>query len=59
MVHGSYANTTDTPRRGLVINAFLDGTVSATNTPLLEGVPVIESGKKIDGQFFPLLLPEL
>ena len=55
MVHGSYANSTDTPRRGLVINAFLDGTLSASNSPLLEGVPVIASGQKLEGQFFPLL----
>ena len=55
MVHGSYANNTDTPRRALVLNAFLDGTLSASDLPLLEGVPVIASGQKLDGQFFPLL----
>ncbi len=55
MVHGSHANNTATPRRALVINALLDGTLSASNTPLLEGVPVIASGQKLDGQFFPLL----
>lgn len=55
MVHGSYANETSVPRRGLVINAFRDGTLSASDSPLLEGVPVIASGQKIEGQFFPLL----
>ena len=55
MVHGSYANETAVPRRALVINAFRDGVVSASDEPLLEGVPVIPSGEKIDGQFFPLL----
>lgn len=55
MVHGSYANTTDTPRRALVLNALLDGTLSASDAPLLEGTPVIPSGQKLDGQFFPLL----
>jgi len=55
MVHGSYANETAVPRRAIVINAFRDGVVSASDEPLLEGVPVIPSGKKIDGQFFPLL----
>jgi ectoine hydroxylase-related dioxygenase (phytanoyl-CoA dioxygenase family) len=55
MVHGSYANETDTPRRALVLNAFLDGTLSVSDAPLLEGVAVIRSGQKIDGQFFPLL----
>jgi ectoine hydroxylase-related dioxygenase (phytanoyl-CoA dioxygenase family) len=55
MVHGSYANETAVPRRALVINAFRDGVVSASDEPLLEGVPAIASGQKIEGQFFPLL----
>ena len=55
MVHGSYANETAVPRRAVVINAFRDGVVSASDEPLLEGVPVIASGQKIEGQFFPLL----
>jgi ectoine hydroxylase-related dioxygenase (phytanoyl-CoA dioxygenase family) len=55
MVHGSYANETAVPRRALVINAFRDGVVSASDEPLLAGVPVIASGQKIEGQFFPLL----
>ena len=55
MVHGSYANETPVPRRALVINAFRDGVTSASDEPLLEGVPVIASGQKIEGQFFPLL----
>jgi len=60
MVHGSYANQTARPRRAVVINAFRDGIVSASDTPLLEGVPTIPAGQKIDGQFFPLLFdPEV
>jgi len=55
MVHGSYANQTARPRRAVVINAFRDGVVSASDTPLLEGVPPIPNGRKINGQFFPLL----
>ncbi len=55
-VHGSYENDTDRPRRGAVINVFRDGVVSASNEPLLEGVPVIAQGGKIEGRFFPLLL---
>ena len=55
MVHGSYANRTARPRRAVVINAFRDGVVSASNAPLLEGVPAIPAGSKIEGQFFPLL----
>jgi ectoine hydroxylase-related dioxygenase (phytanoyl-CoA dioxygenase family) len=55
MVHGSYANQSGRPRRGTVINVFRDGVCSASNEPLLEGVPPIPAGEKIDGQFFPLL----
>ena len=55
MVHGSYTNQSGRPRRGAVINVFRDGVRSASNDPLLEGVPVIGAGEKIDGQFFPLL----
>ncbi len=56
MVHGSYENKTDRQRRATVINAFRDGIISNTNTPLLKGVPVIGKGQKVEGQFFPLLL---
>lgn len=61
LIHGSYANTTRRPRRATVINVFRDGVCSASDEPLLEGVPAIPKGEKMDGQFFPLLLdpPEL
>jgi len=55
MVHGSYENRSGHPRRGSVINVFCDGTRSASNDPLLQGLPAIPSGEKIGGQFFPLL----
>ncbi|HVS83121.1 MAG TPA: phytanoyl-CoA dioxygenase family protein [Pyrinomonadaceae bacterium] len=55
MVHGSYANLSDRPRRGAVINVFREGVCSASNDPPLAGVPVIATGKKMDGQFFPML----
>jgi ectoine hydroxylase-related dioxygenase (phytanoyl-CoA dioxygenase family) len=55
MVHGSYANSKDRPRRAVVLNAFRDGVTSASDAPLLEGVPPIAAGEKIGGQFFPLL----
>lgn len=55
MVHGSYANRTDRPRRAVVLNVFLDGVCSDTNDVLLDGVPVIPQGEKMDGPFFPLL----
>jgi ectoine hydroxylase-related dioxygenase (phytanoyl-CoA dioxygenase family) len=55
MVHGSYENCSRHPRRGAVINVFRDGVLSASDDPLLAGVPPIPAGEKIDGQFFPLL----
>ena len=55
MVHGSFANRSDRPRRGAVINAFRDGVRSASDLPLLEGVPPIPTGENLDGRFFPLL----
>ncbi|HVG17947.1 MAG TPA: phytanoyl-CoA dioxygenase family protein [Blastocatellia bacterium] len=55
MIHGSYANLTGGPRRAAVINVFKDGVRSASDEPLLEGVPPIPSGEKMCGQFFPLL----
>lgn len=55
MVHGSYENSTDGPRRAVVINAFRDGTRSDSNEELLAGVPPIPKGQKMDGPFFPLL----
>ena len=55
MVHGSYENSTDRPRRAAVINVFLDGVVSDSDNPPLEGVPAIPAGEKMQGQFFPLL----
>ncbi|HST20470.1 MAG TPA: phytanoyl-CoA dioxygenase family protein [Blastocatellia bacterium] len=56
MIHGSFANTTSSSRRATVINVFRDGVKSASDEALLEGVPVIASGEKMRGQFFPLLL---
>lgn len=55
LVHGSYENRTDRPRRAIVINVFRDGVRSATDEPLLEGVPPIPKGERMGGQFFPLL----
>jgi hypothetical protein len=55
MVHGSYENRTDGPRRAAVVNVFRDGVTSASDTPLLKGVPAVPAGSKMDGKFFPLL----
>ena len=55
MVHGSYENKTERPRRAVVINVFADGVLSDSNEPPLAGVPPISRGQKMEGQFFPLL----
>jgi ectoine hydroxylase-related dioxygenase (phytanoyl-CoA dioxygenase family) len=55
MVHGSYENKTDRPRRAFVINVFKDGVHSDSDQELLQGVPAIHKGEKMQGDFFPLL----
>ena len=54
-LHGSGENKSTRPRRAFVINVFADGVASDSNETLLQGVPVIPKGKKMEGQFFPLL----
>ena len=58
-LHGSGENKSDKPRRAFVINAFADGVISDSDEPLLEGVPVVSKGNKMEGQFFPLLYDPL
>lgn len=55
MVHGSRENSTPSPRRATVLNVIRDGVGSATNEPLLAGVPPVPMGEPLGGQFFPLL----
>lgn len=57
MVHGSFANRTDRPRRAAVINVFRDGVCSDSDDVLLAGVPPVAKGEKMEGQFFPMLSP--
>jgi ectoine hydroxylase-related dioxygenase (phytanoyl-CoA dioxygenase family) len=54
-LHGSGANKSSKPRRAFVINAFADGVISDSDDSLLEGVPPVPKGEKMQGQFFPLL----
>ncbi|MRI00165.1 phytanoyl-CoA dioxygenase family protein [Kriegella sp. EG-1] len=55
MVHGSYENKSKISRRAFVLNVFADGTISNTNDELLQKVPKIAKGKKMEGKFFPLI----
>jgi ectoine hydroxylase-related dioxygenase (phytanoyl-CoA dioxygenase family) len=54
-MHGSNENKSNRPRRAFVINAFADGVVSDSDDALLTGVPPVPKGKKMEGQFFPML----
>jgi ectoine hydroxylase-related dioxygenase (phytanoyl-CoA dioxygenase family) len=54
-MHGSGRNETSIPRRATVINVVLDSVMSDSDEPLLQGVPPIPKGTKLNGQFFPLL----
>lgn len=54
-MHGSYANTSNQPRRATVINVFQDGVMSNSGEAPLSGVPPIPKGEPMGGQFFPLL----
>jgi ectoine hydroxylase-related dioxygenase (phytanoyl-CoA dioxygenase family) len=66
MIHGSYENSTDRPRRGTVINVVLDGVMSNSDRPLLTvnsqltsdsfREEIIPKGEKLSGRFFPLLI---
>jgi ectoine hydroxylase-related dioxygenase (phytanoyl-CoA dioxygenase family) len=55
MLHGSFENRTEGPRRAAVINVFRNGVRSASGEPLLEGVAPIPAGQPISGRFFPSL----
>ena len=57
LVHGSFENNSGNPRRAFVLNVFADGTCSRSDEELLAGVPVVKSGDKMEGKFFPLLYP--
>ena len=55
MVHGSFENRVNRPRRAAVVNAIRDGVVSDQDEPMLVGTNAIPKGWKMEGQFYPLL----
>jgi hypothetical protein len=57
-LHGSGENKSNASRRAFVINVFEDGVRSDSDDVLLQGVPPIRKGEKMQGQFFPLLFDE-
>lgn len=57
LVHGSFANTADRPRRAVVLNYMHAATRAAGGSqPLLAHVPPIDEGELVDGPFFPIVL---
>lgn len=54
-VHGSYPNSSDRPRRAIVLNYMADGTLSAAKDGvLMPNFSPIPAGQKIEGDWFPL-----
>lgn len=56
MVHGSFENRTEHPRRAMVLNVVKDGVCSNVDELLLDGTEIIPSGQPLGGKFYPLLL---
>jgi len=54
-VHGSLENKSERWRRAAVMNFMADGTRSAFGGSLLQGVPSISMGERIEGQCFPIV----
>ena len=58
-MHGSYANTSERPRRAVVLNAMSCGTLGNTagysRLEALKSFPAMEQDKVLDSNFFPLL----
>ncbi|MEZ6090410.1 MAG: phytanoyl-CoA dioxygenase family protein [Pirellulaceae bacterium] len=55
MVHGSFENRTDRPRRAAVLNVVRDGVRSMDDQPLLATTDPIAKGQPLGGQFYPML----
>jgi ectoine hydroxylase-related dioxygenase (phytanoyl-CoA dioxygenase family) len=59
MMHGSYANYSERPRRAVVLNAMADNTLGNTanyeRMEALHSFPVMEQDKILNSRFFPLL----
>jgi ectoine hydroxylase-related dioxygenase (phytanoyl-CoA dioxygenase family) len=58
MMHGSYANRSERPRRATVINVFADGVRSnmdGTSMPGADHYPKVAKGALMGGPYYPLL----
>lgn len=59
LMHGSYANESDRPRRATLVNVFADGVrsnMSDEDRPGTSGYPQVRRGEVMAGPFYPLLL---
>src|SRR5437763_2282915 len=54
LLHGSYENRTDQPRRATVINVFRDGVRSAPDKPRWKESPPVPAGRPREGRSCPL-----
>ena len=54
-LHGSFSNRSQRPRRAIVLNVFVDGTLSDQDEPLLAGADPVPAGQPMGGRFHPLL----
>ena len=60
LMHGSYENRSDRPRRATLINVFANGVVSnreddSPNAPGADNYPVVPKGERMGGTYYPLL----
>jgi ectoine hydroxylase-related dioxygenase (phytanoyl-CoA dioxygenase family) len=59
MMHGSYANYSERPRRAVVLNTMADTTLGSTanyeRMEALRNFPVMKQDRILDSRFFPLL----
>ena len=55
LVHGSFENTDDKPRRAIVLNVFRGGIESDSDPPPLKACRRFPKGSPMQGKFFPLL----
>ena len=58
MMHGSYENRSDRPRRATVINLLTDGVMSSfegEDSPGTTNFPMLPKGQKMEGDFYPVL----
>ena len=58
LMHGSYANRSERPRRATVINLLADGVRSnmdSANRPGADNYPAVPAGEPMGGPYYPLL----